>query len=79
MSRWFDTIRQDIPRTFSELKIFQSFHEINSSNESEKPALNMESMGLMNILCCWTVYREDIGYRQGMSQIAGYLMIELSN
>lgn len=31
------------------------------------------------MLCSWCVYRDDIGYRQGMSQIAGYLLIELSN
>lgn len=33
----------------------------------------------MNMLSCWTVYRDDIGYRQGMSQIAGFLLIELNN
>ena len=41
--------------------------------------INAESLGLMNMLSCWTVYRDDIGYRQGMSQIAGFLLIELNN
>ena len=41
--------------------------------------MNNESRALFNMLSCWVAYRDDIGYRQGMSQIAGYLFIELSN
>jgi hypothetical protein len=37
--------------------------------------INNESIALFNILTCWVAYRDDIGYRQGMSQIAGYLFI----
>ena len=84
----------DIPRTFSEMKIFQSvltgpnkkansmhINYINSPNCEETASLfiNNESKILYNLLSCWVMYRDDIGYRQGMSQIAGYLYIELNN
>ena len=41
--------------------------------------INTESVALINMLSCWTVYRDDVGYRQGMSQIAGFLLIEMNN
>jgi hypothetical protein len=55
----------DVPRTFSELKIF-----LEQSGEGRM---------LEQVLDCWCLYREDVGYRQGMSQIAGYLLVQLED
>jgi hypothetical protein len=38
---------------------------------------NEQGQSLFNVLAAWTVFREDVGYMQGMSQVAGLLLLEL--
>lgn len=54
-------IENDIERTYPELKIFKKDNE--------------QGQSLFNILTAWAVFRDDVGYIQGMSQIAGLLLI----
>ena len=54
-------IEQDIERTFPDLKVFRKDSD--------------QGQYLFNILTSWTAFREDIGYMQGMSQIAGMLLL----
>ena len=51
----------------------------NNNNETNYNKMSIQSIMLYNILSLFVTYRQDIGYRQGMSQIAGYLIIQLNN
>ena len=59
-------IDNDLPRTFSHDCDF--FDESTAEGRSNKATLR-------NILQAFTVYRPDIGYVQGMSYLAGFLLI----
>ena len=61
MVRQLKMIEQDIERTFPDLKVFRKDSD--------------QGQYLFNMLTSWTVFREDIGYMQGMSQIAGMLLL----
>lgn len=63
--RWIDTISQDIPRTFPELRIFH-----NDEEQREK---------LSNILGCFALYRQEVGYIQGLSLIGALFLQEMNN
>ena len=56
-------IQTDIDRTFPELKVFRRDNE--------------QGQTLWNVLAAWTVFREDVGYIQGMSLVAGMLLLEV--
>ena len=56
MAKWISIIRQDIPRTFPELLIFHSDQE--------------QGQRLSNILGSFALFRQDVGYIQGLSLIA---------
>ena len=63
MVKQLNMIEKDIERTFPDLKVFRKDSD--------------QGQYLFNILTSWTVFREDIGYIQGMSQLAGMLLLEL--
>ena len=63
MVKQLNMIEKDIERTFTDLKVFRKDSD--------------QGQYLFNILTSWTVFREDIGYIQGMSQLAGMLLLEL--
>lgn len=56
LAKWVSIIRQDIPRTFPELLIFHSDQE--------------QGQRLSNILGSFALFRQDVGYIQGLSLIA---------
>lgn len=64
MLKWISIIKQDIPRTFPELLIFHSDPE--------------QAQRLTNILGCFAIFRQDVGYIQGLSLIALLFLQELS-
>lgn len=61
-------IENDLPRTFSTLEFY---------NQSKEEGVNHVSQ-LRRILRAFTVMRPDVGYVQGMSYLAGFLLLENS-
>lgn len=58
-------LKSDINRTFVDLKIFRENNELADTLEE--------------LLTAWLAYRQDIGYVQGMSNLAGFLITELKD
>ena len=62
---WLQLLRQDVPRTFPEAKLFHLEPE--------------QDQRLYNVVGCFTLLRQDVGYIQGLSLIGCLLLQEFGD